>query len=126
MYDQGVAVAGTTAVAGRMAEAHGMWGRKHLGDVAGLDDIVKVTEELVDGLEGSGIPLFVGWRNAPRDDDPAGRAAQLMQILREWRGGIHLVATTAAGLCLCSNPHGPTAIRVIFAHELFGIFRRRF
>jgi hypothetical protein len=98
MYDQGVAVAGTTAVAGRMAEAHGMWGRKHLGDVAGLDDIVKVTEELVDGLEGSGIPLFVGWRNAPRDDDPAGRAAQLMQILREWRGGIHLVATTAAGL----------------------------
>jgi hypothetical protein len=24
--------------------------------------------------------------------------AQLMQILREWRGGIHLVATTAVGL----------------------------
>ncbi len=28
----------------------------------------------------------------------AGRAAQLMQILREWRGGLHLVATTAVGL----------------------------
>ena len=28
----------------------------------------------------------------------AGRAAQLMQILREWRGGIHLIATTAVGL----------------------------
>ena len=30
-----------------------------------------------------------------RADDDAGRAAQLMQILREWRGGLHLVATTA-------------------------------
>ena len=34
----------------------------------------------------------------PAAETPAGRAAQLMQILREWRGGLHLVATTAAGL----------------------------
>ena len=53
----------------------------------GIDDIVAVTEELVDGLEGSAIPLFVGWRDAARSSTPAGRAAQLMQILREWRGG---------------------------------------
>ena len=33
-----------------------------------------------------------------RSESPAGRAAQLMQILREWRGGLHLVATTAVGL----------------------------
>jgi hypothetical protein len=98
MYDEGVAVGGTAVAAQRMAEAHGMWGRKHFADVAEIDDIVAVTEELVDGLEGSGIPLFVGWRSAPRDDTPAGKAAQLMQILREWRGGIHLVATTAVGL----------------------------
>ena len=57
-----------------------------------------VTEDLVDGLEGSAIPLFVGWRDAPRSESAAGRAAQLMQILREWRGGVHLVATTAVGL----------------------------
>ena len=43
-------------------------------------------------------PLFVGWRAAPKAKGSAGRAAQLMQILREWRGGVHLVATTAAGL----------------------------
>ena len=47
-----------------MAEAHGKWGEKHYGDVEGLDEIVAVTEELVDGLEGSAIPLFVGWRDA--------------------------------------------------------------
>jgi hypothetical protein len=98
MYDEGVAVAGASAAATRMAEAHVQWGEKHYGDVEGLESIVAVTEQLVGGLEGSALPLFVGWRAAARAATPAGRAAQLMQILREWRGGVHLVATTAVGL----------------------------
>lgn len=98
MYAEGVAVAGTAAAAARMAEVHGLWGRKYLSDVTGLEGIVALTEQLVDGLEGAAIPLFAGWRAAPRDESVAGRAAQLMQILREWRGGLHLVATTAVGL----------------------------
>jgi hypothetical protein len=98
MYGEGSRVAGAPEAATRMAEAHSKWGQEHYGDVEGLDDIVTVTEELVDGLEGSAIPLFVGWRAATRCETSAGRAAQLMQILREWRGGLHLVATTAVGL----------------------------
>ncbi len=98
MYTEGVGVATASEAAARMAEAHSKWGRKHYADVEGLDGIVAVTEELVGGLEGSAIPVFVGWRDAERCDSAAGRAAQLMQILREWRGGLHLVSTTAAGL----------------------------
>jgi hypothetical protein len=98
MFSEGIAVAGATGAAARMAQAHGMWGEKHYGDVEGLEEIVSVTEELVEGLEGSAIPLFVGWRRADRSEAASGRAAQLMQVLREWRGGIHLVATTAVGL----------------------------
>jgi hypothetical protein len=98
MYEEGADVAGSAEAARRMAEAHGIWGAKHLGDIQGLPEIVKATEELVDGLEGSALPLFVGWRSAARADDDAGRLAQLLQILREWRGGLHLVATTAVGL----------------------------
>ena len=98
MFDEGAAVAGSKGAAARMAEAHSMWGRKYFAAVDGIGDIAAVTEELVDNLEGSAIPLFVGWRSAPRDTDPAGKAAQLMQTLREWRGGIHLAATTAVGL----------------------------
>lgn len=98
MYSEGIGVAGATTAAARMAEAHGKWGEKHYGGVDEVSEIVEVTEELVDGLEGSAIPLFVGWRDAARAASAAGRAAQLMQILREWRGGIHLVATTAVGL----------------------------
>ena len=97
-FEEGAAIKGARAAAERMAEAHALWGRKYLGDVKGLSDLVAITETLVDGLEGSGLPLFAGWRAAARADDDAGRTAQLMQILREWRGGIHLVATTAAGL----------------------------
>lgn len=98
MFSEGAGVAGPTGAAARMAEAHRMWGEKHYGGVEGLEEMVAVTEELVDGLEGSAIPLFVGWRDAARSESSPGRAAQLMQILREWRGGIHLVATTAVGL----------------------------
>ena len=98
MYCEGIGIAGAPDAAAAMAEAHSRWGRRHYGDVEGLDAIVAVTEEMVDDLEGSAIPLFVGWRNAARCQTTAGRAAQLMQILREWRGGLHLVATTAVGL----------------------------
>jgi Helix-turn-helix family len=98
MYDEGVKVAGAPAAAKAMSEAHGRWGEKHYAGVEGIDEIVAVIEEMVDGLEGSALPLFVGWRAAPRAGSAAGRAAQLMQILREWRGGLHLVATTAVGL----------------------------
>jgi hypothetical protein len=98
MYEEGAAVAGSTVAAERMAEATNKWGQKYLADVGGLDEMVAVTEAVVDGLEGSALPLFVGWRAAPRAANPAGRAAQLMQILREWRGGVHLVATTSVGL----------------------------
>jgi hypothetical protein len=97
-FDEGVGVASATATAGRMAEAHAKWGRTHLSDVKDLGGIVSVTETLVNGLEDSGLPLFAGWRAAPRSGDAAGRLAQLLQILREWRGGLHLVATTAVGL----------------------------
>ena len=98
MYSEGSATGGSTEAAVRMAEAHSKWGQKYFSNVEGLDDHVAVLEKLVDGIEGAAIPLFVGWRNATRCDTDAGRAAQLMQMLREWRGGLHLVSTTAAGL----------------------------
>jgi hypothetical protein len=98
MFSEGAAVAGAREAARRMSEAHAKWGDKYFGAIEGIEGITALTEELVAGLEGSGIPLFVGWRDAAACDTPGGRAAQLMQILREWRGGLHLVATTGAGL----------------------------
>jgi helix-turn-helix protein len=97
MYEEGAAVHGARHAAERMLEATALWGRDHLKDVD-LDRFVEVAEKLIDGAEGAGLPLFVGWRRMPRADDTPARAAQLFQILREWRGANHVVATTAAGL----------------------------
>ena len=97
MYNEGAAVHGARTAADRMLEATAMWGRDKRAGVD-LARWVEVAEKLIDGAEGAGLPLFVAWRQMPRADDVPGRAAQLFQILREWRGAVHVVATTAVGL----------------------------
>ena len=83
-----------------MMEATAQWGDDHLTgvDATVLAKFVELAERLVDGAEASGLPLFAAWRSRPRVASVPGRAAQLCQILREWRGAVHLVATTAVGL----------------------------
>jgi len=98
MWLEGIAVHPPREAAQRYGEAAALWGRDHLAGVAGLDRLTEVGEKLVSGAEGSGLPLFAGWRAEPGVDDTEGRAAQLIHVLREWRGAIHLVATTAVGL----------------------------
>lgn len=96
-YNEGVAVKGARAAGAAMVEATALWGRDHLADVD-LTRWVELADTLVDGAETSGLPLFAAWRAQPRVDDIPGRAAQLFQTLREWRGAVHVVATTAVGL----------------------------
>ena len=98
LYAEGLAVAGPQGAADRMVEATAAWGRDHLEGVEGLATFVRLADRLVDGAEGAALTLFAGWRAQARVDDTEGRAAQLFQILREWRGAAHLVGTTAVGL----------------------------
>ncbi|HET9731275.1 MAG TPA: hypothetical protein VFP54_01250 [Acidimicrobiales bacterium] len=97
LYTEGQQVHGPGEATRRMVEGNAIWGRDHLSGAA-MEPFVEAAEKLVDGIEASGLPLFAGWRAQPRVPDAAGRAAQLMQVLREWRGANHLVATTAVGL----------------------------
>jgi len=98
LYAEGVAVAGPQGAADRMMDATAAWGRDHLEGVEDLAAFVRLADQLVDGAEGAALTLFAGWRAQTRANDTAGRAAQLFQILREWRGAVHLVGTTAVGL----------------------------
>jgi hypothetical protein len=98
LWDEGVAVAGAREGARRYGEVCAAWGRDHLAAVDGVERLASLAEQLVAGTEVSGLPLFAGWRAEPLVDDAPGRAMQLIHVLREWRGGLHLVATTAAGL----------------------------
>jgi hypothetical protein len=98
LYDEGIAVAGPQVAADRMMEATAAWGRDHLEGVEDLATFVELADRLVDGAEGAALTLFAGWRIQERAEDTAGRAAQLFQVLREWRGAAHLVGTTAVRL----------------------------
>ena len=88
MYSEGIGVAGATAAATRMAEAHGKWGEKHYGDVRGTRrHRRRRPRSWSTGSRGPPSPSSSAGATPPAPNHPAGRAAQLMQILREWRGG---------------------------------------
>ncbi|MBI1378805.1 MAG: hypothetical protein GC157_15200 [Frankiales bacterium] len=74
------------------------WGRTRLGATRDPGRLAELLATVVDGLDVAGLPLFAGWRAVPLPDDDLGRAAQLMHVLREHRGGLHLVAVIATGL----------------------------
>ncbi len=74
------------------------WGRSRLADVAGLDRLAVLAQCVVDRADVAGLPLFAGWRATPVPQDPPARVAHLMHVLREHRGGLHVVAVLATGL----------------------------
>ncbi len=86
------------AAAAAYAEACQAWGRAHLSEVDELLSTVDALERVVDGASTVGAPLFGGWRSMPRPDDAPARAMQLLHVLRELRGGLHLSAVITEGL----------------------------
>jgi hypothetical protein len=80
------------------------WGREHLDGVRGLARLCDLGARVIDGASRAGRPLFAGWAEVElpngadgATDDP-GRAAQLLHVFRELRGGAHVLAVLAAGL----------------------------
>ena len=98
MWDRGLAVTSARESARRYAQACADWAGEHLQGFRQADRFAELAGKVVDGAEGSGLPLFAGWRAEPLADDGPARALQLVHVLREWRGAVHLVATTTAGL----------------------------
>ncbi len=82
----------------KYAEACVAWGRDHLADVDGLDELATLLDTVSRAASPIGAPLFAGWRAMPLPDDAPGRAMQLLHVLRELRGGLHICAVLAAGL----------------------------
>jgi len=77
------------------------WGRAHLAGAPGLDRLCELAERLVAGATTAGRPLFAGWVGLTPPGEPPdveGRAAQLMHVLREHRGGAHIIAVMSVGL----------------------------
>ncbi|MGZ4626223.1 MAG: SCO6745 family protein [Kineosporiaceae bacterium] len=95
----------------RYAEACRDWGRHRFGGLDGLDRLCALLSAVVERADPAGLPLYAGWRAVPLPDDAPGRASQLLHVLREHRGGAHLLAVLASGLtpqeAVVAGPYGP-------------------
>ena len=98
LWEQGRAVAGATAAAERFSEACAAWGRAHFSPEVPAGELRELATAAAAAVSSAGLPLFAGWRAMPLAADDAGAACQALNVLRELRGGAHLVAVVAAGV----------------------------
>lgn len=69
-----------------------------LAKVVGPERLAELIEKVVDAASPAGLPLFAGWRAAPRPSEPAARAVHAIHLLREWRGSAYVAAVSALAL----------------------------
>lgn len=109
-WEQAAGVAAPRVSAQRYAEACAQWGRRVLADVPGLERLCALAERVAVAAGVPALPLFAGWRALPLPADPPARAAMCLHVLREHRGGAHLVAVLASGLspleAIVAGPEG--------------------
>ncbi len=82
----------------RYAQACHEWGQARLAGWSGAGRFAELGLRIVDAVDVAGLPLFASWRAAALPDDAAARAAQVVHLLREHRGGAHAVAVVSSGL----------------------------
>jgi len=82
----------------RYAAACHEWGRVRLSGWSGAERLAELGHRIVAEADVAGLPLFASWRVVPLPDDAPARAAQMLHVLREHRGGAHAIAVVASGL----------------------------
>ncbi len=98
MWQAGKAVMSPEAGLAAFSEACWRWGRKRFSAVTGLERTTELLARVADSADAASLPLFAGWRAAPRPADMPALASHLLQVLREHRGGMHGLAVLASGL----------------------------
>jgi len=98
LWDEGIAVRGAAGAAAVYWEQLAEFARKYLAGAEGLARIAELGEKIIAETPASRLPMFNGWRAmTPAADDPA-RAMQVMFVLRELRGDVHLNALSVSGV----------------------------
>jgi hypothetical protein len=91
---------GAEEAAAQYAEAGAAWGRQSFTHVplAELSEIAELSTMVTSAVPDSIGVLFAGWRQLDLPPDPAGAATVALNVLRELRGGAHILAVYASGL----------------------------
>jgi hypothetical protein len=108
-WEAGKAVNGVEGGAAQYQKQIAEWAAKHLAGVSGLDRFAELGEKIIAAAPKSGLPVFAGWASQKRVSDPAGHAMQVLMVVRELRGSIHIQGMKAAGIApkeahLLNNP----------------------
>jgi hypothetical protein len=76
------------------------FGRRKLAGLPEADAgrLAELLEAVVTRADVIGVPLAAGWRAVSLPADARARVVQLAHVLRELRGGLHLVAVLSCGL----------------------------
>ncbi len=98
MWQAGRAVMTPHAALAEFSGCCWRWGRKRFAAATGLERTTQLLGRVVDAADGACLPLFAGWRAAPRPPDLPALTAHLLHVLREHRGGVHGLAVLASGL----------------------------
>ena len=73
-------------------------GRRRLAHIEGLDEMVAAADAVHEAADPVGLALYAGYKGELLVDDVPGRAMQLVDVLREFRGSAHLLALRACGV----------------------------
>lgn len=82
----------------RYVEDSRAFGRRHFTGLEGLGAFCVAAEKVVATVDPAGLALYAGLAAEPLAEDEPARAMQLVTVLRELRGSIHLMAVVVSGL----------------------------
>ena len=98
LWNQGIAVEGAAQASQRFGAACGEWGRTHFGADIDYAELCELADRVIAAAPIAGVSLFAGWRQVEPPSDDKGGAAHRLNLLREFRGGVHLIAVISAGV----------------------------
>lgn len=98
MWNSGREVVNPRDAGREYLECSRAFGRAHFASISGLREFCSAAEKIVDSAECAGLALYSGVSAEPLPKDLPGRAMQLVVVLREFRGSVHLLAVVASGL----------------------------
>jgi hypothetical protein len=100
------------------------WGSAELSrfDEARMARLDALGRSIADAADGSIGTVFAGWRAQAQPDDVYARVALTMHVLRELRGGAHIIAITACGItpldAVLASPAPPPRSGPVWAEHL--------
>ena len=98
MWDLGRTVGPVQQAATLFGEACADWGRRHFGDGVDYRRLSELSARVIEAAPIEGLTLFAAWRDQPVPADDRGAAAHRLNLLREFRGGCHIMSVACAGV----------------------------